>query len=171
MWGAPVTSRTLDALRPSAFLPYMLFRMFISSARRLRPSTGAMSPATLFAVVLGLVSESCARVSLWTECLWNDGGVIVLCSRAYRHYTVSVMLAHDFHLVAPSIALTSECRGEESANGVPLTPNFLKPLMVSFCWSCISTSECADASSDDGCSSFFAALFRGILPVWAVRRV
>jgi hypothetical protein len=58
-----VTSRTLDALRPSAFLPYMLFRMFISSARRFRPSSGALSPATLFAVVLGLVSESYARVS------------------------------------------------------------------------------------------------------------
>lgn len=37
----------------------MLLRMFISSARRFRPSIGA-SPATLLAVVLGCVSESCA---------------------------------------------------------------------------------------------------------------
>jgi len=59
-----VMSRTFDALSPSAFLPYMLFRIFISSARRLRPSAGTLSPAILFAVVLGLVSESCLHVSV-----------------------------------------------------------------------------------------------------------
>jgi hypothetical protein len=59
-------ARTFDALRPSAFLPYMLLRMFDSAARRFRPSSG--SPATLFAVVFGLVSESCSRVSMGGRC-------------------------------------------------------------------------------------------------------
>jgi hypothetical protein len=90
---APMTSRTLDALRPSAFLPYMLFRIFISSARRFRPSTGALSPATLFAVVLGLVSESYARVSLSTEWMRCGVGVFVLCNRVYQRCTVPMMLA------------------------------------------------------------------------------
>ena len=60
---------------------------------------------------------------------------------------------------------------ERGRAAVALTPNFLKPLILSSCWSCISTSDCADTSSDEGSSTFFAALFRGILPIWAGRRV
>lgn len=63
-------------------------------------------------------------------------------------------------------------RRTRARDGVALTPNFLKPFILSSGWSCISTSECAEASSEDG-SWAFAALFRGMLPSsvwWAARR-
>lgn len=59
----------------------MLLRMFIVSARLLRPSTGA-SPATLLAVVLGLVSESWVTVSLcgglWRKEWWGKATYCVV---------------------------------------------------------------------------------------------
>lgn len=55
---------TFDPAKRSCFLPYMLLRMLKTSVRRLRPSAGAASPATLLAVVFGFVSESWLRVSL-----------------------------------------------------------------------------------------------------------
>lgn len=52
---------------------------------------------------------------------------------------------------------------------VSLTPNFLKPLILSS-WSRISTSSCAEASAVEG-SDPRPLLLRAMLPVWAVRRV
>jgi hypothetical protein len=71
----------------------MLLRMFMASARFFRPSTGA-SPATLLAVVLGLVSESWLGVSLSARAdvawLWCGD---VLYSRVYLDSTVVAPLA------------------------------------------------------------------------------
>jgi hypothetical protein len=92
-------SRTFDARRPSAFLPYMLLRMFSSAARRFRPSSG-WSPAMLFAVVFGLVSESCSRVSLGGDAA--SGCLSLPCSLGYRHCTATEMLARVSTMVAPA---------------------------------------------------------------------
>jgi hypothetical protein len=48
-------------------------RMFMASARFLRPSTGA-SPATLLAVVLGLVSESWCSVRVLAQVAQHQVG-------------------------------------------------------------------------------------------------
>jgi hypothetical protein len=68
---APASLHTFDAPKRSCFLPYMLLRMFNASARFFRPSAGA-SPATLLAVVLGLVSESWWRLA-WVH-KWRGAG-------------------------------------------------------------------------------------------------
>ena len=78
---------TLDAPRRSCFFPYMLFRMLKTSVRRLRPSAGA-SPATLLAVVLGFVSESCLLVSLRCATGGALDALFVPCSRVCPDSTV-----------------------------------------------------------------------------------
>ena len=144
--------------------------MFICSARRFRPSTGA-SPATLLAVVLGFVSESCTIFSK------QSGRRVltvfyVLCSQVCRGCTAGEELACLSR--RPSFTTAKHASMRASLEGAlrvcaPLTPNFLKPFILSS-WSCISTSSCVEASAVEGSDSR-PLLFRAMLPVWAVRRV
>lgn len=55
---AEQTKPTFDSSNRPCFLPNMLFLIWKASDLLLRPSMGAVSPATLLAVVLGFVSES-----------------------------------------------------------------------------------------------------------------
>lgn len=145
----------------------MLLRIFICSARRFRPSTGA-SPATLLAVVLGFVSESCAIVSLG-----NDERVVmdinIPYSQVCRGCTVPEVLADCSRRHSFTIAKHASAPAQEGALRIQLTPNFLNPFILSS-WSCISTSSCVEASTVEGSDSR-PLLFRAISPVWAARRV
>ena len=150
----------------------MLLRMFISSARRFRPSRGA-SPATLLAVVLGCVSESWSAVSF--ESREDARGCFVLCSRVYPGCTRVGTSACLLSLRHPSPTSSRRHCWSVAREGalrvqmrVLLTPNFLNPFILSS-WSCISTSSWAEASAVEG-SELRPLLLRAMLPVGPSRR-
>jgi hypothetical protein len=95
----------------------------------------------------------------------------VLCSLAYPDSTESGLSAFLFERFLAVKHAPSPRRGAGKSARVALTPNFLKPLiLVSWSWSCISTSSLADTSAVEGPSES-TMLFRAILPDRAVRRV
>jgi hypothetical protein len=94
-----------------------------------------------------------------------------LCSLVYPDSTVSGPLAFLSKRVLAVKHAPSPRRAAGRSARVALTPNFLKPLiLVSWSWSCISTSSLADTSAVEGPSES-TMLFRAILPDRAVRRV
>jgi hypothetical protein len=73
-------------------------------------------------------------------------------------------------LLSPPLAAGQCWNGGQAQGQLALTPNFLKPFILSS-WSCISTSSCAETSAVEGPSESRPLLFRAMLPVWAIRRV
>jgi len=88
---------TLDSSRRPCFFPRILFRNCVASERRRRPSSVA-SPATLLAVVLGLVSESYPHKGLVSRFLGSRQ-----ISSGFTVYSgVSWWLCRDYEGQAPT---------------------------------------------------------------------
>lgn len=107
----------------------MLLRMLLCSARRFRPSTGA-SPATLLAVVLGFVSESCANVNN-TKIARVVVTVNVPCSRVYRDCTAikrSAWLLTSVALLYRQACLNESCWARRIAYGHATHPELLEAI-------------------------------------------